>query len=95
MAYVATLFVNQYEVRVRIWALLCQYLRDVQQGQLCGDDTYEVSFCIAKRITIGGYHAISVEVQLVVLITVQHPTRLVLYSWNGIPASAEIVVVRS
>ena len=62
MAYVAPLLVNQCEVGVRIWALFRQYLRDVQQGKFCRDDTYEMSVCIAKRITVGGYHAILVEV---------------------------------
>ena len=62
MTYVATLLVNQSEVGVRIWALFSQYPRDVQQGQFCRDDTDEVSLCIAKRITVGCYHAILVEV---------------------------------
>ena len=62
MTNVAPLLVNQCEVRVRIWTLFSQYPRDMQQGQLCRNNTYEVSVCIAKRITIGGYHAIPVEV---------------------------------
>ena len=48
---------------------------------------------VIKRFAIGSNHAIHVQVELIGLIIVDHPSRLVMFTWNSIPFLLEIVII--
>ena len=68
-------------------------MRDMQKRHLCRDNTNMLMLRIIERSAICGNHAILIQVQLVVLVIIDYPSRLVPVARRCVPFLCEIIII--
>jgi hypothetical protein len=92
MNKVASLVVDHHEVRVGIGLLNRHEFREMEQGKVGRDNTYETFVSIVERSAIGGNHPVDGQLQGVAFVEIRHPAWLIEVTRRLIPYLAEVVV---